>query len=274
MLQYEIIKKISQGNFGVLYKGRNIITNEFVAIKIEQRSNMSSLKNEARILKYLGNMEGFSQLKWYENMLENSFIVMSLLGPSITSMVHKYSGFKFNNVLSIGIQMITRLKQLHNKLIIHRDIKPSNFVVGLNNKSSTIYLIDFGFAKNYMKNNVHIENCFCTEIVGSNTFVSLNVHANNKPSRRDDIESCLYVMLYMYFGKLEWSNYTDIDNIIKTKKNIIYIHDIPICIKNAIIYVQNIHFSSVPDYDYIIEELLKSKTSNDVLDEFEWNKYK
>ena len=52
--KYELLEKIGQGTFSQIYKGRNIRTNELIAIKIEPKTAIIKLlQNETRIYKYL-----------------------------------------------------------------------------------------------------------------------------------------------------------------------------------------------------------------------------
>jgi serine/threonine protein kinase len=48
--KYKLIEKIGEGSFGLIYKGQNIRTGEYVAIKVETiNSNIRLLKNESII---------------------------------------------------------------------------------------------------------------------------------------------------------------------------------------------------------------------------------
>ena len=42
---------------------------------------------------------------------------------------------------------------MHEKNFIHLDIKPENFVIGLNEKTNILHLVDMGFAEPYFKEN-------------------------------------------------------------------------------------------------------------------------
>jgi hypothetical protein len=64
----------------------------------------------------------------------------------------------------------------------------------------------------------------------------------------------MYVILTMLFGKLEWFNKRNIDEIFTLKKNIIYIKDVPNFIKNALFYIRQLTYDETPDYDYIIQQ--------------------
>ena len=74
-------------------------------------------------------------------------MVLNLLGESLQSLKERKGKFSLKLVLQIGIQIINLLRMIHNKGLVHRDIKPDNFLLGLNNKSKQIYIIDFGFCK-------------------------------------------------------------------------------------------------------------------------------
>ena len=254
--KYNLIEKINEGSFGTIFKAENIRTKEMVAIKFENKSEqMKSLKNEARIYQYLGKLNGFPQLKTFGTIGDLNYLVMDLLGNSLVDIIKKKE-LSLNMVLGLGIQIIKRIQSLHNNCLLHRDIKPSNFVFGNEDDTNKLFLIDLGFAKRYDYDGTHIEEKNINNIVGSLNFVSINVHNYIEPSRRDDIESCIYVILTMLFGDLEWFKETDINKIALLKRNIIN-DDIPIFIKKMLIYIRSIEFTTTPDYDYIISLMIQ-----------------
>jgi serine/threonine protein kinase len=98
--------------------------------------------------------------------------------------------------------MVTLLRDLHNTNIIHRDIKPENFVVHENK----IHLIDFGLSKLYIQDNKHIEYRENKGMIGTARYASINSLKGNEQSRRDDLESVGYLLIYLYMGALPWNN--------------------------------------------------------------------
>jgi serine/threonine protein kinase len=272
--KYQIIEKINEGSFGSVYKAQNIRTQEIVAIKTESKFNqIKSLKNEAKIYHYLGNLDGFPELKWFGTTEQSNFLVIHLLGNSLVETIHYYKALSLKTVLVCGIQIIQRIKVLHDKLLLHRDIKPSNFLFGLGSDTNKLYLVDFGFAKRYDYNGKHIEQKYIRQIVGSLNFVSLNIHNLVEPSRRDDLESCIYVMLTMLFGKLEWFDKTNIDEIYSLKTKIISVTEVPSFIKIILYYIRGIKFDERPDYDYIIDLMATEFNNNGFKNDgkFEWS---
>jgi len=200
--KYKILNKISEGSFGFVYKGQNIRTGEKVAIKIEKRSgDYNVLKVEARIYQYLGKLDGFPQLKWFGTDVKYNYLVIDLYKCSLHTLIKTNKRVSFSLCLHFGTQMIERLETLHSKLLLHRDIKPDNFLLDSNNK---IYLIDYGFCKRYDHDGKHIEERKINQIIGTVNFVSLNVHKFLEPSRRDDLESVIYIIIYMLYGLLPW----------------------------------------------------------------------
>jgi serine/threonine protein kinase len=250
--KYNIIKKLSEGSFGTIYKGENVRTNKFVAIKFEAKnSNSKTLKNEAKIYQYLGKQNGFSQLKWFGSTKTYNYLVIDLLGISLSESIKSYTCFSLKMSLMLGIQIITRIKVLHDKDLLHRDIKPDNFVFGLESQTNKLYLVDFGFAKRYNYNGKHIPEKKINSLIGSPNFVSLNVHNNIEPSRRDDIESCIYIIIYMLYGTLEWFN-KNMEDMIDLKQQLTNKVDLPFFIKELLEYVRNLTFDEKPDYEYIV----------------------
>ena len=213
--KYKILDKINSGNFGVVYAGENIRTNEKVAIKIIEKKDEIIFKNECFIYKSLGNSIHFPKLKWVYISPDYYVLVLTLLGESIQTF-KKYT-LQEDKLKEIALMIFYKISLLHNMGIIHRDIKTNNCVKDLHNDTD-IYLLDFSFSTfviDEFGNN--IINKGITNIIGSKYFCSLNIHARQTPTRRDDLESACYVIGDL-INCIEWSGLTDESQIIKKKE--------------------------------------------------------
>jgi casein kinase I family protein HRR25 len=206
--RYCLNKRIGGGSFGEIYTAINSITGEEVAVKIESlKIRVPQLINESRVYRALSGAVGIPNLKWYGRESDYNLLAMDLLGSSLEALfVESNRHFSLKTVLMIADQLISRIEYLHRRGIIHRDIKPDNFVVGRFSKSGTIYTIDFGLAKRYRdpKNLQHIPYVDGKTLVGTARYTSINTHLGIEQSRRDDLESIAYILIYFMKGSLPW----------------------------------------------------------------------
>lgn len=77
--------------------------------------------------------------------------------------------------------------------------------------SNKIFLIDFGLSISYLDNETsqHYKenpNHNYSNVVGTALFASINAHNGKDLSRRDDIESLVYTLIYLCTGTLPWKN--------------------------------------------------------------------
>jgi serine/threonine protein kinase len=209
--KYRLSGMIGSGCFGCIMKGTNVRTKEEVAVKIEKASApMKLLKRETQIYILLSKQHstGFPTIKTFGKDGDLFYMVMELLGASLSSFKHANAqdlSLPASMVRKVGIQIIDRLQQLHATGLIHRDIKPDNLLFGIGRKSHIVHLIDFGFCKSYLlPDGSHVPQEGGKTIVGTMNFISVNMHDGSSLSRRDDIESAVYVMIYLFLPLNKW----------------------------------------------------------------------
>ncbi|KAL9242333.1 hypothetical protein vseg_016345 [Gypsophila vaccaria] len=206
--KYKLGRKIGSGSFGEIFLATHIDTFEIVAVKLENtKTKHPQLLYEAKVYNLLQGGSGIPSLKWSGVDGDDHILVIDLLGPSLEDLF-VYCGRKFSlkTVLMLAEQMITRIEYVHSKGFLHRDIKPDNFLMGLGRKANQVYIIDFGLAKRYRDSttNRHIPYRENKNLTGTARYASCNTHLGIEQSRRDDLESLGYVLLYFLRGSLPW----------------------------------------------------------------------
>jgi len=206
--KYRLGRKIGSGSFGDIYLGTNIASNEEVAIKLEcVRTKHPQLHIESKIYRMMQGGVGIPLIKWCGAEGDYNVLVMDLLGPSLEDLFNFCSRkFSLKTVLLLADQMVSRIDFIHSKNFIHRDIKPDNFLMGLGRKGNLVYIIDFGLAKKYRdaRTHQHIPYRENKNLTGTARYASINTHLGIEQSRRDDMESLGYVLMYFNRGSLPW----------------------------------------------------------------------
>ena len=202
-------------------------------------------------------------MKSYGFSGEFNILVMELLGKSLEDIFQsQQKKFTLKTVCMVGIQMLDRLEFVHCKNIIHRDIKPDNFVLGLDNKSHIIYLLDFGLSKKFRSSRTHQHIKFSVnkKLTGTARYASINALKGCEQSRRDDLEAIGYVLMYFLRGSLPWQGLHVNKGEDRYKKILIkkkgttpeeLCKGFPKEFADYIHYTRNLEFEADPDYKYL-----------------------
>jgi serine/threonine protein kinase len=137
----------------------------------------------------------------------SNVLVMQLLGKSLEDLFQERGKkLSIKTCLMAGLQMLDRVELLHKNGFLHRDMKPDNFLIGRGDEQSVIYVIDLGLSKRYIRDGVHAPYRTGKDLTGTARYVSIGTHQGYEQSRRDDLESLAYVILYLMRGSLPWQN--------------------------------------------------------------------
>jgi serine/threonine protein kinase len=249
--KYKLLKPIGEGAFGQIYEAENIRTRERIAIKSEPiDSEFKMLKHETKIYQHLDNKSGFPQVKWFGIQDDKFFMALTLLGPSLTTLKTPSSNpFSLFNIKILSRKMVERLEFIHSKGILHRDIKPDNFLM----KDDELYLIDFGLCKKWKnEEGSHIKERSQRSPLGTANYISVNVHQGIEPSRRDDLESVGYIILFLLLKTCEmpWCQIQNHEEIAQQKIKLLQ-QNIPAFLKDYLTYCRSLGFYERPNYEYL-----------------------
>jgi serine/threonine protein kinase len=276
----QLKNKLGRGSFGEIYKARNTKLNIDIAIKCEQIKNNhhQRLKYEAGVLKYLngGGYQkplGIPMLFDFVSIDNYNYMMMELLGLSLEDLFDLCQRqFSLKTILSLGDQMLCRIEFLHSRHLVHRDIKPDNFLMGLHNNKSIVYICDFGLCKKFRDQyGKHIPFKDGKSLTGTARYASIYSHMGYEQSRRDDLESLAYSLIYFSRGSLPWmgikaQNKTEKYNKIFKKKIDSTINFLCEKLPNEFIdfihYIKELQFDDKPNYQYLKSLLGKMYDKN------------
>jgi len=270
--RFKLLRELGKGSFGHIFHARDINTQQEVAIKVEKRDiKVPQLKQEVNVYKHLRGMPGFPRLiaEGEENNLK--MIVIDRLGHNIEDLLELCGGrFSLKTVLLLADQMLLRTQQMHSRGLLHRDIKPDNFLTGLGENAGTIYAVDFGLSKFYIdpKTGKHIgqREKNLTSLVGTARYCSINSHHGAQLSRRDDLETIGYVLVYLACRGLPWQGvkaanlpekYEKIGQIKEQISTTKLCAGLPSCFQKFIDYSRQLAFEEEPDYE-MCKEMFRS----------------
>ncbi|KAH8324534.1 hypothetical protein KR074_009946, partial [Drosophila pseudoananassae] len=284
--KYHVLKAIGSGSFGDIYQGVNLKDGSDVAIKVEPSdAKYPQLMYEAKVYELLADSAGFPALLHFGCEKNYNAMVIELLGSSLEQLFNKCKRrFSLKTVLMLVDQLLLRLQCVHEHGFIHRDIKPDNFLMGLGKHSNKLFLIDFGLSKRFkdIGTEQHIPYRKDRNLTGTVRYASINAQQGVEQSRRDDMESLGYCMMYFNIGNLPWQGITaatkkqKYEKILE-KKTSVSIEELckgfPAEFALYMKYVRNLRFKEPPDHVYLRQlfRLMFRSLGNQYDYMYDWN---
>lgn len=275
---FQVCEKLGEGTFGKIYRIKNPETNEEFAMKVEDpKKRRPRLLEEALFYSQITKNAkeafeyGVPRVHCTGEGKGYNYMVMDLMGPSLEDLFKKCNRrFSLKTVLMISVQLLITIKYIHSKGILHRDLKPHNFVIGLKGATHRIFMIDLGLSKIYIENGEIIKYREDKSMTGTVRYASISNQKGYEQSRRDDLETLAYNLIYFLRGNLPWQNTKGKSKQEKykrilAKKESSKIEDLCLGLPSVfplfLKYCRSLSYSQQPDYDYWIRQFYEELTA-------------
>ena len=282
--RFEVLQRLDGGAFGDVYIGFDRELKRNVAVKIESsRGTMPRLVFEAKVYMAFEKdpAPGFPRMYYHGVEGEFNILVSDLLGPNL-ELLFKYCSYKFTlkTVLMIAVQLIYRSEALHARRFVHRDLKPENICMGTKQRGHHLFLIDYGLARYYTNGHVHASYRDGLGMTGTARYCSLWTHLGIEQSRRDDLESCAFILLYFLKGGVPWQGITAVDERTKLLRVAERKEFSPTtlfkgchpCFREYLSAVRSLKYDGTPDYNALRQLFFEAMVEERIVHDyrFDW----
>lgn len=270
---YRIERKLGKGGFGQVYVGRRVsggIANDRtgsgateVALKFEHRNSKGCNYGppyEWQVYNTLGGSHGVPRVHYKGRQGDYYVMVMDMLGPSLWDVWNNKShSMSTEMVACIAIEAISILEKMHSRGYVHGDVKPENFLLGPSGTpdEKKLFLVDLGLATKWRDSTtgLHVEYDQRPDVFrGTVRYASAHAHLGRTGSRRDDLESLAYTLIFLLRGRLPWQGYQgENKGFLVCKKKMSTSAEALCCFcpqpfKLFVEYVVNLKFDEEPNY--------------------------
>src|SRR5262245_14966440 len=147
---YDVVSKIADGGMGTVYKAKNLVSGDIVAVKVIAAT---TAKNPILLKRFKQEFKAAEQLK-HPNVVRaiefcelgpQPFLVMEFVdGESLGQRMERAGAVPEAEAIKIIAQVCEGLQRAHKQGLVHRDVKPDNILV---TKDGLAKLTDMGLVK-------------------------------------------------------------------------------------------------------------------------------
>jgi eukaryotic-like serine/threonine-protein kinase len=195
--KYEITDLLGRGGMSAVYKGRQMLMDRLVAIKVlrtelvQDHLSLKRFQQESKAASMLSHPNVIGVHDFDVTGDGVPYLIMDYVdGSPISTLLRREGPMQPARVINLFSQACNALAHAHSKGVVHRDIKPSNLMVVVDeNNVETIKLVDFGIAKLLEFDRDKPRLTMTGEIFGSPTYMSPEQCGGKPIDARSDIYS-------------------------------------------------------------------------------------
>src|SRR5438477_8690374 len=152
--KYKIDKLIKRGGMGAVYRGKHVLMDKTVAIKVLRPSLavdddvVRRFSREAKAASRISHPHAVTVTDFGEDENGVVFLVMEYLsGRTLKEVIKSEGPMKLDRAVEITRQVSGALDAAHQQGVVHRDLKSDNIMLSETNGGDWAKVLDFGIAK-------------------------------------------------------------------------------------------------------------------------------
>jgi serine/threonine protein kinase len=147
---YKLYDKVGSGGFATVYLGRNLRTNQIVAVKVlreefaEDPGSVERFRREAQLVQRLDHPNIVRVLDYGVEAGQHFLVMDYIEGKTLAQLIRERGPLPVAEAVTYAAQVCEALQVAHRAGVVHRDIKPQNLMV---TPEGTLKVMDFGVAR-------------------------------------------------------------------------------------------------------------------------------
>jgi serine/threonine-protein kinase len=216
--RYEILSPLGKGGMGMVFKARDRVLDETVALKILRADVARAPDMERRFrseIKLARRVRHRNVCGIHEYGEDGSlrYIAMELIeGTDLKQLLRDQGALPWPQAFEVAIQLAQGLEAIHEAGVVHRDLKTSNVML---DRQGRVRLMDFGIAKQ-LGSDVTLGGTGLGNIIGTPEYMSPEQARGEKLDLRSDIYALGIVIYEIFTGNVPFRGDTPIATIFKT----------------------------------------------------------
>ena len=207
MGKYEVLEKIGEGGFGIVYRGRDPMLERDVAIKVLKSDVATSpdfvarFRREARMAASLRHPNIATVIEVGEHDGRYFMVMDYLSGGPLSEALTPGVPLSLDEAVILLRPIADALDHAHSRGIIHRDVKPSNILLDEDGKP---VLTDFGLVKSLVEDSLTSSGI----TLGTKKYMAPEQIQGEKPSSAIDIYALGIIAYEMLVGQVPFDGTT------------------------------------------------------------------
>ncbi len=196
--RYEDLIKVGFGGQAILYKARDRLTRQVVALKIlrpdvaSDEASIGRFKNELILAQKIAH-KNVCSIRHFDLIDGVAYISMEFVeGETLREVLRRFGGLALPKGILIASQICDGLREAHSQGIVHRDLKPENIMIDL---AGNAKIMDFGIARSIEAGMTH------STAIGTWDYMAPEQREGGNVDARADIYALGLILYEMFTGE-------------------------------------------------------------------------
>ena len=213
--KYRLEEELGSGGFGAVFRGRHLVLDCPIAIKVfrpiagnDSANALERFKQEGRAASCIDHPNAVRVLDSGVSTEGVAYLIMELLrGRSLFQELATTGPLSLRRAASIASRVADVLAASHRQGLVHRDIKPDNIFLHNTDAGEVVKVVDFGIAKFFgdLHETRAVNLTRADELIGTPSFVAPERIQNKPDDGRSDVFSLGAVLYEMICGCSPWT---------------------------------------------------------------------